>query len=294
MSINQMRSNPRLPRQVSGALVLVLVAIFVGFIILAQGFYTVDAGQRAVVLQWGALNRVTGPGLHFKVPLVETVRLIDVRVHRREWTGTSMEAYSKDQQPAHLQVTVSYRVKSDEQSVRTLYEQFRNLDGFESSMLVPRAMEGIKTVFGQFNAVTVIQERTRFNVEVQDAVRKLITGPVEIEGVQIQDIAFSEAYEQSVEQRMQAQVEVERFQQNKAREQLQADIKVIQATAEAQSVKLRGDAEAAAIKARGDALRENPQLVMLTAAEKWNGTLPSTMVPGAAVPFIEVPGVPRQ
>jgi regulator of protease activity HflC (stomatin/prohibitin superfamily) len=286
---------PRTSRQLGGAAVLAIAAAIVGLIIVAQGFYTVDAGQRAVVLRLGAVQSVTEPGLHFKIPLVDTVHLIDVRVTRHEWTGdNAMESYSKDQQPARLQVTITYRVLSDESSIKTLYTQYRTLDSFANSVIIPKSLEGIKTVFGQFNAVTVIQERAQFNLQVEAMVRSLIKGPVAIDGVQIQDISFSDAYEQSVEQRMQAQVEVERFQQNKQREQLQADIKVIQATAAAQAVKLNGEAEAAAIKARGDALRENPQLVMLTSAEKWNGVLPTTMVPGAAVPFIEVPGTGKQ
>ena len=44
-----------------------------------------------------------------------------------------------------------------------------------------------------------------------------------------------------------------------------------------------------AIKAKADALRENPGLVALTATEKWDGKLPSTFVPGSAVPFIQMP-----
>ena len=59
---------------------------------------------------------------------------------------------------------------------------------------------------------------------------------------------------------------------------------------------LRGDekspllrqAEAGAIQARGDALRNNPSLPTLVAAEKWNGVLPPTMVPGNSVPFVNV------
>jgi regulator of protease activity HflC (stomatin/prohibitin superfamily) len=280
-SLSQLRAN-----------FVIVVLVVLGLIIAFGSWYTVDAGQRAVVLRLGAIQSVTGPGLHLKAPLIETVHKIDTRVTRLQWTAAdAVETYSKDQQPAHLQLTIAFRVIPNDQSVRTLYTEYRDLNNFAQSIIIPRTMEGIKTVFGQFNAVTVIQERARFNQEVEKAVRVLIKGPVSIEGVQIQDIAFSDAYENSVEQRMQAQVEVERVQQNKAREQLQADIKVIQATAEAQSVKLRGEAEAAAIKARADALRENPQLVLLTATEKWNGVLPTTMVPGSAVPFVNVPGV---
>jgi regulator of protease activity HflC (stomatin/prohibitin superfamily) len=266
-----------------------LAIAFVAFLIFSGSWYTVDAGERAVVLRLGALKSVTGPGLHFKVPFVEDVRKIDVRVSRIEWAGDdAMESYSKDQQPAHLQLTISYRILADNDAVAALYSQYGGVENFKSAVIIPRTMEGIKTVFGQFNAVTVIQERAKFNQEVEAAVRALIKGPVAIEGVQIQDIAFSEAYEQSVEARMQAQVEVERFQQNKSREQLQADIRVIQAKADAQAVQLKGEAEAAAIRARGSALRDNPQLVGLTAAERWNGVLPTTMLPNSAVPFVEM------
>jgi hypothetical protein len=45
---------------------------------------------------------------------------------------------------------------------------------------------------------------------------------------------------------------------------------------------------AAAIKARAKVLGTNPNLVTLVQAERWNGVLPTTMVPGSAVPFVSV------
>lgn len=266
------------------------VAAILAFAVVTDGFYTVDAGEQAVVRRFGAISTITGPGFHLKLPFAETINKISTRITAREWVGNNaMEAYSKDQQVAHLSVKISYRALSDAASITKLYNSFGDLDSFAGSILVPRVLEGVKTTFGQFNAVTAIQERARLNSEVESVVRSLVKGPIAIEGVQIQDIAFSDAYEQSIEQRMQAQVEVEKVMQNKAREQLQADIRVIQATAEAQSLKLKGDAEASAIEARGKALRDNPQLVGLVAAEKWNGILPTTMVPGSATPFIQMP-----
>ncbi|EER47483.1 bacteriophage Mu I protein GP32 [Actinobacillus minor NM305] len=44
-------------------------------------------------------------------------------------------------------------------------------------------------------------------------------------------------------------------------------------------VKKAGEAEAATIRVKGEALKENRQLVELTAAEKWNGVLPTTITP---------------
>jgi regulator of protease activity HflC (stomatin/prohibitin superfamily) len=124
---------------------------------------------------------------------------------------------------------------------------------------------------------------------VQEAVQKAVTSPLLIvDSVQIENIDFSDAYEQSIEQRMLAEVEVQKVQQNAQREKVQAEILVIQAKAQADAVKLQGDAEAHAINARGRALRDNPALIELVQAEKWDGKLPTTMVPGQTVPFINV------
>ena len=41
-------------------------------------------------------------------------------------------------------------------------------------------------------------------------------------------------------------------------------------------------------EARAKALGTNPNLVALVQAERWNGVLPTTMVPGSAVPFVSV------
>jgi regulator of protease activity HflC (stomatin/prohibitin superfamily) len=270
-----------------------IVAGIVGLFLLtlvSGSWYTVDAGEKAVVLTFGSISAIKGAGLHFKIPMAQSVHKVSIRVQWLSWDERDpMESYSKDQQPAKMQVNVAYRVLADDASLRSFYTTYRDIESLTAALMAPRSLEAIKTTFGRFNAVTAIQDRTRLNADVEQAVRKIIVGPVYVEGVQIKDITFSEAYEQSVEQRMLAQVEVEKVRQNKDREQLQADIKVIQATADAQSVKLRGEAEASAIRARGDALRDNPKLVELVAAEKWNGTLPTTMVPGSAVPFIEVP-----
>ncbi len=65
---------------------------------------------------------------------------------------------------------------------------------------------------------------------------------------------------------------------------MQAQITVTQANAKANAV--RAEAQAAAIEARAKALGTNPNLVTLVQAERWNGVLPTTMVPGSSVPFV--------
>ena len=266
---------------IGGAVVVGLIALTV----IGGSFYTVDQGERGVILRNGAVVGTAEPGLGFKAPIVDSIREINVQTQARVYEKVMV--YSRDQQNANLQVSVNYRLASDK--VEQIYSEFGGQDGIVTRLLDRQVPEEVKNVFGRFNAVTAIQERARLGMEIQDAIQKASNNTMLIvESVQVENIDFSDAYEKSIEQRMLAEVEVQKVQQNAEREKVQAEIAVIQAKAQADAVKLQGDAEAHAINARGKALRDNPALIELVQAEKWDGKLPTTMVPGQTVPFINV------
>ena len=211
-----------------------------------------------------------------------------------------VNSYSADQQPADLKISVTLHVTPGKEE-----EMYSRFGGDEtaavSRLITPHMNQEVKVVFGQYTAQRAITDRGKLNLDVANALRNAIAyDPIfTIEGVQIEDIAFSPDYIKSVEARMQAEVQVQQKQQELAQEKIKADIAVTQATgransvvaeakARAEAVVLQGNAEATAIKAKADALSSNSNLIALTQAEKWNGALPTTMVPGSAVPFISV------
>ena len=259
----------------------ILAGLVAVYLVLAS-WYMVDQGERAVVLRLGATVGEAGPGPHFKLPWVDTVRKITIQNQNRRYQA--LEAYSRDQQPANLTVSVTF-VVSDPSAI---YEQYGDLDGAVMRLIDPRVMSETKSIFGQYDAVRAIQERVALNEDFSSAVTSAITGPINIISVQIENIDFSEAYEQSVEQRMLAQVEIQRREQNLRTTEVEAQIARTRAEGEAEAIRLRGEAEASAIRARADALRANADLVQLQAVEKWDGKLPTTMVPSTALPFINL------
>jgi regulator of protease activity HflC (stomatin/prohibitin superfamily) len=256
-------------------------AIVVIYLLLAS-WYTVDQGERAVVLRLGAIVGEAGPGAHFKIPWVDAVHMVTVQNQNRRYVP--VEAYSRDQQPANLTVSVSFAA-SDPSAI---YEEYGGLDGAIVRLIDPRVLSGVKTIFGQYDAVRAIQERAELNRDIAAAVTSDVVGPIQIISVQIENIDFSEVYEQSVEQRMLAQVEIQRREQNLRTTEVESQIARTKAEGEASAIRLRGEAEAAAIRARADALRANADLVQLQAVEKWDGKLPTTMVPGSALPFLNL------
>src|SRR6476620_8071531 len=274
-----------------------IAAIVVVLIIAAGSWYTVDQTERGVRLRYGAVVGTAQPGLGFKIPLIDTVEKVSVKTSTYAWD--KMNSYSFDQQPADLKISVTLRASPDK--VSDLYAKFGRLDTAVNQVVSPAVNQQVKIVFGRYTAVKAIQERGPLNSAIKDAITATLKDDpmIIIESVQLENIEFSANYLHSIEQRMLAEVEVQKLQQNAEREKVQAQITVTQATAKANAVRaeaqasaealrLTGEAEAAAIEARAKALGTNPNLVTLVQAERWNGVLPTTMVPGSAVPFVSV------
>jgi regulator of protease activity HflC (stomatin/prohibitin superfamily) len=290
--------NQYVRKQKMNAIVGTSAAVVAGLLaltVVGGSWYTVDQGERGVVLRNGALTGTAEPGLGFKMPLID--RVVDIDVRSQVKIYEDVLAYSRDQQTANLTISVNYRIPIDQ--VVSVYENYGSIENLAARLLDRQVMDETKNIFGRFNAATAIQERSRLVAEIQSAIQNSVLGPIIIESVQIENIDFDDSYERAIAARMEAEVEVQRIQQNAEREKVQAEIKVIQAqadadsrvaqaTAEAEAIKLTGDAEASAIRARGEALRDNPALIELVQAERWNGTLPTTMVPGSAVPFLNM------
>ncbi len=285
-----------------GGTVLVVV---VGVPIIFGSWFTVDQTERGVLLRNGAISEIVQPGLHFKTPWIESVAKIDMQTHtltvgQDGKNVTPMEAYSADQQPAQLRVSVTYHVAPDK--VADLYSRFGgDVQAGVSRIITPHVYERVKDVFGQYSAQRAITDRVKLNVDAGQAIKDSIAyDPVfVIESAQIENIEFSKEYINSIEARMQAEVKVQQKQQELAQQEIDAKIAVTQATGRANSVRaeaeanaaktvMLGNAEATAIKARADALGSNPNLIALTQAEKWDGHLPTTMIPGSTVPFLNI------
>lgn len=127
-----------------------------------------------------------------------------------------------------------------------------------------------------------------------DSVANAVKQEMEPVGIDIMAISWVGApeYPDNVKRAINAKVEA--TQKTLQREQevqqriAEANMAREQARGEADAVVLKAKAEADAIKLRGDALRENPGVMELEAINKWNGVLPTTMIPGATTPFVPV------
>jgi membrane protease subunit HflK len=75
--------------------------------LLATGFYKIDAPEQGVVLRFGAFQTLTQPGLHWRVPLIDEV--IVVNIANTEEYDHQTQMLTADENIVSIELSVQYR-----------------------------------------------------------------------------------------------------------------------------------------------------------------------------------------
>src|SRR5512140_3159953 len=91
-----------------GVKILILIFIVLIIILTLNPFVIIGAGERGVLLNFGAVQpTVYSEGLHLRVPIMQKVIKVDVKVHKSQ---TEAESVSKDLQDTHSTIAVNYHI----------------------------------------------------------------------------------------------------------------------------------------------------------------------------------------
>jgi prohibitin 2 len=204
------------------------------------------------------------------LPMVQEIKQLDIRTLRWE---EQTQAYTKDVQQADVSFVLTY-------SLEPAYtvEMYRTVGADWADKLMRQVVfEELKREFGQHEAVTLIATRDQAARAIEAGVKtKLAERHVLISGLQITNIDYTKQFEDSVEAKVIAQQRAIEEQNRTVQIEQQAKQKVISATAEAESMRIRANA-----------LEKNVRLVEWEAVQKWDGKLPQYQL-GGTTPFINL------
>ncbi|MBI5199361.1 MAG: prohibitin family protein, partial [Nitrospirae bacterium] len=95
-------------------LALIIGAILVGFLFLSP-WVQIGAGERGIVLNFGAGQKdVLGVGLHFRIPIMQKIVQMDVKVQK---SLTKSAASSADLQEVSSEVALNYHIVQDKANI---------------------------------------------------------------------------------------------------------------------------------------------------------------------------------
>lgn len=259
------------PKIVSIVIVVVLV---IGFFAL-NPFVVINASERGVVLNWGAFQgQVMAPGLNIRIPLVQSVEKINVQTQKLE-IPTS-ETYSHDLQIVNVQSALTYNI--DPKEVGLLYSEIGST--YEEKIILPSLQASIKQVYAQYTAEELLTKRSQVQEEIEKTIRKTIEGKhIIVQHYALVNESFSQEFEKAIEQKQIAEQSALKAKNDLDRIKIESEQRITQAKGEAEAIKIQAEA----IQQQG-----GQAYVQLQAIQKWDGKLPTQMLSGGTVPFINL------
>jgi regulator of protease activity HflC (stomatin/prohibitin superfamily) len=251
------------------------VPLFILIFLIVVGLFssvgTIGAGERGVLLQFGAVqDKVLGEGLYFKIPFMQQVHTMDVKIQKDE---VSASASSKDLQIVTSAIAINYNILPD--SANKIWQEVGK--DYNQRIIAPAIQEAVKAITAKFTAEELIIKRELVKEEIKSNLTdRLSTYHIVIVELNITSFDFSKAFNEAIE----AKVTAEQLKLKSARDLERIKIEAEQKVAEAEG-------KAKAIKTEAEALSFNPKVVELRWIEKWDGKTPAYW--GGATPFIGLP-----
>lgn len=265
--------------------VLGIIAVLV-VIMLFNCFTVVNEGYIGVKYQFGKIvSSDLSAGLNAHIPFIEEIQQVDTR---EQIYSVQTDAYTSDTQTVdNLGLKLNYYYDGTK-----LPEIIRGIgiSNVETKLLVPNVAKISKDEIGKVKAEDLVQNRS----DVQNAIYESLKKTLEPQGIivtafAIENLAFEDAFEQSIQAKVIAAQDALKMQNKTAEKEEEAKQKVIAAQADADSQKIKADADAYAIKAVQEQLAKSPNYIDYLKIENWNGVLPQAI--GSEVnPFISLDG----
>lgn len=192
--------------------IVAIVAIAIVALILVSGsFYSIREEEQAVVCTFGSPQAVTTPGLHFKIPFIQTVEKVSTTINGfsigYNSTGAGEEAMmiTSDYNFLHVDFYAEYRVTDP---VKALYASEDPVE-----ILKNIAQNCIRTTIGSYTVDSVL---TTGKNEIQSNIKQMIIDKLEVYdiGIQLVNITIQDA-EPPTEEVSMAFKEVETAKQGK-------------------------------------------------------------------------------
>jgi len=254
---------------------LIVIVILIG-ILFIKPWVQIGAGERGIVLNFGAVQgKVLEEGLHFRIPIMQEVIAMDVKVQK---ATTDAAAASSNLQDVSSTVAINYHIVPDKAHI--VYQSI-GIE-FKERIIDPAVQEVVKAVTARYTAEELITKRSA----VSDAMRtnltqRLLTHNIAVDAFSIVGFSFSKIFMEAIESKQTAEQLAMKAQRDLERIKIEAEQKITTAKAEAESLRL----QRANISL--DLIELRKVEANLKAIDKWNGILPQVTGAGA-VPFIGV------
>lgn len=245
------------------------ILIIVGAFVVTSAAFTVDQTQSAIVIQLGRPvgDQALGPGLHFKLPVIQNVVFFDARI--LDFDARPEEITTTDKKYMNVDSYTKWRIIDP----LTFYTKVRTIQGARAR-LDDIVRSQLRVALGRYTLIEVVSHKRQ---EIMTAVTKrskelLLPYGIDVIDVRIKRTDLPAENARSIFGRMKAERERQAKQYRSEGREASARIKatadkertIILADANKQAEIIRGKGEAQATKIYADALSQSPDFYEFT------------------------------
>lgn len=297
------------------------IGIFVLSLFLST-IYTIETGTVGVLSTFGKYSEESIlPGLHLKVPYVQNIHVVDVKMQSANYTGpTDLEdkkgvinrprisVLDSKNLPIGIDLTVMYTpILSDASSILGNYGT-----NYFDKLINPNVRDVTRDIIGKYQAEDIAKDRTligsELKVQITERFKELpfLLNEVSLRNIQLPSIILNKVKEVQIakqEEQKLAMVEKQAVKKQKI-QTIEANTRLIEITtkakADAEQRKIAADAEAYKVTVEAKAVAEannviaksiTEPLIQYKAIERWDGLYPKMLMTGENQSIIQLPKV---
>ena len=261
---------------------MVIAGVIIFILIFFRPWVQVGPGQRGIVLNFGAVQKqVLDEGLHLRIPVMQDVVLMDVKVQKAE---TDAAAASADLQDVTSRVALNYHIVPDKANI-----VYQNIGvHFKERIIDPAILEVVKAVTAKYTAEELITKRPAVSEAMRrNLMDRLIVNNIAVDAFSIVTFSFSKVFTEAIEAKQTAEQLALKAKRDLDRIKIEAQQKITTARAEAESLRLQR------ANISPDLIELRKIEANMKAIEKWDGILPQ-VTGGGAIPLIGLGDTPKK
>ena len=174
-------------------IVKIVVIVVVLLLLVSNSMYTINEQEQAVITTFGKASKVSEPGLHFKIPLIQQVTKVDTTIKGFAigYDETTGESFSEES----LMITSDYNFVNVDFFVEyKVIDPIKALYASEQPVVILKnlAQSCIRSEVGSYDVDSVI---TTGKNEIQSAIRERIVEKLDQQdlGIQLVNITIQDA-----------------------------------------------------------------------------------------------------
>jgi regulator of protease activity HflC (stomatin/prohibitin superfamily) len=162
-------------------LVITSIGAIIALLVILSSIYVVKQWEKVAVIRFGKIVKIVQTGLHFKIPFVDSIQRVDLRMQTVDLKGQL--AITKDNISVGIDAVVFMKIEDAEKLILKIKDYYNAVSKY--------AQTSIRNVIGQYSLDDLLASREEIALSLKNVIDELSKEwGIDISRAELQDISL--------------------------------------------------------------------------------------------------------